>query len=74
MNNAWTCEKLAYIHVKMPHGANTIKKRQNGTNPNQQNWKFLQKLSFSNPNIKINPTLSFKKSKTKSKDMKEEKG
>ena len=58
----------------MPHGANTIKKRQNGTKPNQQNSKIMQKLKFSNLNTKINPTLSFKKSKTKSKDLKDEKG
>ena len=34
----------------------------------------MQKLKFSNLNTKINPTLSFKKSKTKSKDLKDEKG
>ena len=39
----------------------------NGTKPNQQNRKISQKLSFSNPNTKINPTLGFKKSKTKIK-------
>ena len=56
----------------MPHRANTINKKQNGTKPNQQNLKILQKLSFPNPNTKINPTLGFKKSKTKSKDLKNE--
>ena len=53
----------------MPHGANIINNKQNGTKPNEQNGKFLLKLSFLNPN-----TLGFKKSKTKSMDLKDEKG
>ena len=58
----------------MPHGANTINNKQNGTKPNQQNRKTLQKLSFPNPNTQINPPLGFMKSKTKSMDLKDEKG
>ena len=36
--------------------------------PNQQNWKFLQEIKFSQPNTKITPTLGFMKLKTKSKE------
>ena len=53
----------------MPHGANIINNKQNGTKSNEQNGKFFLKLSFLNPN-----TLGFKKSKTKSMDLKDEKG
>ena len=58
----------------MPHGANAINNKQNGTKPKQQNRKTLQKLSFPNQNTQINPTLGFMKSKTKSMDLKDEKG
>ena len=58
----------------MPHRANTINKKQNGTKPNQQNLQILQKLSFPNPKHKIHPTLGFMKSKTQSMDLKDEKG
>ena len=56
------------IHGQMPHGANKIINKQNGTKPNQQNWKFLQEIKFSQPNTKITPTLGFMKLKTKSKE------
>ena len=52
----------------MPHGANKIINKQNGTKPNQQNWKFLQEIKFSQPNTKITPTLGFMKLKKKSKE------
>ena len=55
----------------MPHGANTINNKQNGTKPNQRNRTMLQKLSFPNPKHKTNPTLGFMKSKTKSKNSKD---
>ena len=54
----------------MPHGANTIKKKQNGTKPNKQKGKILQKKSFPNQNTIMNLTLGFKNSKTKSMDWK----
>jgi len=74
MNNAWTCEKLALIHVKMPQGVNTIINKHNGTKPNQQNRKNSQKWSFPIPKHEIDPTQGFMKSKTKSMDLKDEKG
>ena len=30
-----------------------------GTKPNQQNWKNLQEIEFSQPNTKINPNPKF---------------
>ena len=74
INNAWTCEKLALMHVKMPQGANTIINKHNGTKPNQQNWKKSQKWSFPIPKHEIKPTQGFMKSNTKSMDLKDEKG
>ena len=52
----------------MPHGANTINKKQNGTKPNKQKGKILQKISFPNQNTIMNLTLGFKNYKTKSMD------
>ena len=62
---------MSLIHVQIPQGANIIINNQKGTKPNHQNWKHFAKIKFSPTLLKRNPTLGFKQSRTKSKELKE---
>ena len=56
IENAWTYENLSKYMLKLPHRANTVTNKLNGTKPNQKIDKILTKIKVLNPFFK-NPQI-----------------